>query len=820
MVIQELKAEFNEYFQSPDAELVLWLDPESQWRGVIEHLKDAFQIIEFNGSQLEVKAKVELSWDKGERQKFILYLCGLSRDDLTVLKEYEFSSKVFEDSILKAFSRWGLEFEREHEPQLLEMLPILVARFATKSITFWKDRLTPEKLRELLFNHDDVRKMLAQPEITIRELKEKETYQVFCDYVKDKFAGPDPRDYNKPQEWAERFTGYLILTEVKAAIGKNTTFPQFDIAPADERHEKECISFLKDWMKNATYKDEFKMLSELVEKKYDLSSWAASQKTYVDIESSLNIERIFEKQMLLRINATRTIKEFGNLLVTESDHISRMSSHFWSNEGEIVVWNALALAQKIINAVERASSVIEKANSASEMVQEYASNWWKIDNDYRTFRLKTDSDDKLNTLSRHVKIKYRDYQNQLNEKFLSLISKQKDLSIEGFSKQSEFWENVSSSKKRRAVILVDALRYELGQDLIANFLKLMRDTEISCEPLIASLPTLTPIGMSFLIPAGDIKIDVIDGNWQVQSSDCTGNLSLVSERKKIIKKRHPRATIFDDLEALISASEVELKQGNPIVVFTRELDCLGHDSGLLNLSLNYLGEYISGLSKTIKRLVIAGIEEIHIVSDHGFLIIEDILEADKIPLDKQSSILYAGHRCIVGKNLPEDLGVIFDLPDSEGLKFCTPQGTGMFKKSGKNEFIHGGVSLQEMVVPHIKITLKKIQPKYGAKIKAPEAVHNLIFEIEILRAIPGEGLMFGSPRYLEIRGFLGNDEIIRQTEPDYVINEANEHLIIRIRIKPGTKFKYGDVLRLELRDADTGELLDSVEVRIEVESNE
>jgi hypothetical protein len=115
MIIQELKAEFNEYFQSPDAELVLWLDKDKEWRGVIKYLKNDFRIIEFNGSQLEVKAEVELTWYKGERPKFILYLGGLSRDDLTVLKEYEFSGKVFEETILQAFARWGLEFEREHE---------------------------------------------------------------------------------------------------------------------------------------------------------------------------------------------------------------------------------------------------------------------------------------------------------------------------------------------------------------------------------------------------------------------------------------------------------------------------------------------------------------------------------------------------------------------------------------------------------------------------------------------------------------------------------------------------------------------------------
>jgi len=280
------------------------------------------------------------------------------------------------------------------------------------------------------------------------------------------------------------------------------------------------------------------------------------------------------------------------------------------------------------------------------------------------------------------------------------------------------------------------------------------------------------------------------------------------------------------LEALVSAFDVNLEHGNPIIVFTRELDSVGHDSGLLNLSLNYLGEYLGGLVKAIKRLVGAGIEEVHIVSDHGFIIIEDVIDADKMPLDKiasmpygQTALLYAGHRCLVGKNIPKNLGKLFDLPASDGLKFCVPKGSSIFKKRGRNEFLHGGISLQEILVPHIMVIIRKVQPKYDAKLKAPNAVHNLIFDVEILRAIPGEGLLIGSPRYLEVRGFLGTDEIIRQTEPDYFINEENENLKIRIRIKPGTKFKYGDILRLELRDTDTGELLDSANILVEVESN-
>jgi len=818
MIIQELKAEFNEYFQSPDAELVLWLDPDKEWRGVIEYLKNDFRIIEFKGSQLEVKAEVELTWDKGDRPKFVLYLGGLCRDDLTVLKEYEFSGKVFEETILQAFARWGLEFEREHEPQLGEMLPILVTRFATRSMSFWKDRLNPENLRALLFEPDDIRKMLAQPEITTQELKEKKTYQIFCDYIKDRFGGPNPRDY-KPREWAECFTAYLMLTEVRVASGKESSFPQFDTGFADDRHEKECLSFLKEWMTNATYKDDFKRLKELVEKKYDLSSWAANLKPPVNCESSLIVERTLEKAILSRINTIKTLKELHSFVTSEADVISKMSSHFWSNEGTIVIWKALELALKIITAIDKALSEMTRENSASSMIQKYKNDWWQIDTDYRKFRLQTDADDKLQTLSRYIRTIYRDYQNQLNENFLNLVIKQKGLSVEGMLCQSEFWEKVASSKKRRAVILVDALRFELGQDLTNRLKQFMRDTEIICEPLIASFPTLTPIGMSNLIPAKDIKVDVANGNWKIQSKNFTGNLAHLAERKKLIKKRHPKAVLID-LEALVSASDVDLESGNPIIIFTRELDSIGHDSGLLNLSLNYLGEYVNGLIKAIKRLLNSGVEEIHVVSDHGFIIIEDVIDADKIPLDKAASLLYAGHRCLVGKSIPNNLGKVFNLPNSDGLKFCVPQGAGIFKKQGRNEFLHGGISLQEILIPHIMVTMRKLQPKYGAKLQAPEAVHNLIFEVEILRAIPGEEIMFGSPRYLEVRGFLGSDEIIRQTGPDYVINDENEFLKTRIRIGAGVKFKYGDTLKIEIRDADTGEHLDSTNINIEVESNE
>jgi hypothetical protein len=810
MIIQELRAEFNEYFQSIDPELILWLDHSAQWKGIIDHLKKDFRVIEYRGSQLEVKAEVELTWAKGDRPKFILYLPGLTRDSLTVLKEYECSGKVFEETILHCFRRWGIEFEREHEPELEKILPIAIQYYPTKNLGFWKENNTPTKLRSMICDDETVRQIFASPENTFKQLKETERYEIFCDYVQEKFGGPDPRKLN-PIEWARQFTVYLILTEVTVGAGRHTSFPKFDIKWADDKHEGECLSFIRDWLRNGTYKEDYKRLSSEIEKQYDLSLWAAGLSECPTCESSLSVEKALEKNILAKINNIKTLDDLHSVLSVEVEDIEQMAEHFWSREGDIVAWGALRLSHKIVTAIDHCLAELEKTNSPSVIVRKYTGEWWEIDRNYRAYRAKYDGEDRLSKLSLNVASIYREFQNLLNEKFLNMVEAQGAVTIEGVKKQCSFWaESVSPSRKKRAVFLVDALRFELACDLKERLEKVVRDAQIKCFPLIASVPTLTPIGMASIISGDEIDISAIsEGDWNIRSirKGESGNLNSVEERKSILGKRHSKVVFFN-LEEILKPSELIIGDRNPVIVFTREMDGLGHDSGVLNLSLDYFGQYLEGLIRAIRRLGSMGIEEIHLVSDHGFVILDDIADADKVTIPKELEVFYKGH-----------LGIVFELPNSDGLQFCVPNGIGIFRTRGGKQFFHGGLSLQEFIVPQIHLVFAKVQPKYGAKISAPEAIRNLIFDVELLRAIPTEGVFFGAPRFVEIVGVLPKDgrEIFRQSGPDMVVNQESEILKVRLRIKPGTVFSYGDMLILELKDADTGELLDRSEIRIEVE---
>ena len=65
----------------------------------------------------------------------------------------------------------------------------LLQGFATKNKSFWQKQLTPENVRALLFDDESVRKMLAAPETTAKELKDSGAYEIFCDFVEDRFGG-------------------------------------------------------------------------------------------------------------------------------------------------------------------------------------------------------------------------------------------------------------------------------------------------------------------------------------------------------------------------------------------------------------------------------------------------------------------------------------------------------------------------------------------------------------------------------------------------------------------------------------------------------
>ncbi len=89
-ILGELRAEVQEALRRSPTKTLLWLDPQHEWERLLDQLATELELVKYDGSQLEVRMKIELEPAKTSR---IVYL-PLARRALSPLKEYEFTLPV------------------------------------------------------------------------------------------------------------------------------------------------------------------------------------------------------------------------------------------------------------------------------------------------------------------------------------------------------------------------------------------------------------------------------------------------------------------------------------------------------------------------------------------------------------------------------------------------------------------------------------------------------------------------------------------------------------------------------------------------------
>lgn len=126
------------------------------------------------------------------------------------------------------------------------------------------------------------------------------------------------------------------------------------------------------------------------------------------------------------------------------------------------------------------------------------------------------------------------------------------------------------------------------------------------------------------------------------------------------------------------------------------LDNRGHNEGW-KLARAVSGE-VRDLAIRIRQLLDAGWSQVHVVTDHGWLLVPGGLPKVELKafLAEQRWGRCAAIKPAVATNLPE-----FTWHWNDAVRVVVPHGAGCFKAG--MEYSHGGVSLQEMVVPYMTV---------------------------------------------------------------------------------------------------------------------
>lgn len=300
-----------------------------------------------------------------------------------------------------------------------------------------------------------------------------------------------------------------------------------------------------------------------------------------------------------------------------------------------------------------------------------------------------------------------------------------------------FAENVASKSYPIAYFLVDAMRYEMGVDLSE---RLPASSEVSIRPAIGVLPSITPIGMSALMPGASTSFDLAVEKDRLGGRVDGSFLPDLAARKKHAAARIPKLVdlSLDELLSL-SPSKLQKKVGEAQVVLVRsqEIDHAG-ETGFTHQARQVMESVIDNLVRAISKLARAGIEHAVISADHGHLFFADDRDESMRTDAPGGGQVELHRRCWIGRGGTTPAGCVrvqaSELGYASDLELVFPAGAGVFKAGGDLAFHHGGPSLQEMIVPVLTVRTKvreSLRPP-GEAITAtdlPEKIVNRIFPV-------------------------------------------------------------------------------------------
>lgn len=468
------------------------------------------------------------------------------------------------------------------------------------------------------------------------------------------------------------------------------------------------IAFIDNLMNSYIYGDRFDEISKMV---YDsLKGDAELRKLPVEALVSCGIfagiDELLIEWATERLELEDVAAKLGDTSIPQLTK-QRRQGHFgkhYANE-----YFVLQNAWSIISGSQYAPSA-----NLNEMVKNYTSELYKMDRYYRYFYFYLDG---FEDATRFDKLKELVENIYANEYLAKVCTNWNDLfSTEWESlqvtKQPDFFSrNVNYAKDQLVVIISDALRYEVGMTL---FEKLQADEKCTAtmKTMASTLPSITQYGMAALLPHRSLELTedysvLVDG----QKTDT------LEQRQAILQKYKPasRCVQYDDIKNLSVADLRSIFTRQDVVyIYHNQIDARGDKLNTENEVFNACAEAVDEISALIRRLTTSANRSRFIVTaDHGFIYRRNKLsESDKIgSVSGAADVL--GRRYLLSVEAIATEGVAATavgamMQNKDERMVSYPVGADIFKAPGSGlNYVHGGCSPQEMLVPLIEVKTEK-----------------------------------------------------------------------------------------------------------------
>jgi uncharacterized protein (TIGR02687 family) len=373
-------------------------------------------------------------------------------------------------------------------------------------------------------------------------------------------------------------------------------------------------------------------------------------------------------------------------------------------------------------------------NTPEEYISNYTNKGYKIDTNYRRAILYLNEIDSvevpviinLEVLKNHLNDTYNKHIDQLNRQWLQCLSRV-DFNYKNIQtpKQYDFYNTeVADVNQKLVVIISDALRYEVGAELLS---KMHGDTKNTAEirHILASIPSKTNVGMAQLLP-GEKEFNEV-----AVISD--GIATVSTNRTKLLQgyKDSSEAVQFETVKKAKQAKNRALFKNDLVYIYHDVIDALGDKRVSEQRTFDAARTAVAELARFIKLLHSSyNVTNVLVTADHGFLYTDKKIEDKELESLPKDTLISHNRFFITKEKHQNELGYSFPLKQTTVFKddvfVNIPFSVNRYRKSGVgHQFVHCGGSLQELVTPLIISSRKR--EEFAKK------VHPLLLKTKKLR---------------------------------------------------------------------------------------
>lgn len=467
--------------------------------------------------------------------------------------------------------------------------------------------------------------------------------------------------------------------------------------------------FMQRWKDSQSQQESFRTWSRILEEELQVAS-ALEDLTDPGAVGDCDTFEVFERYTLHRL-CHAFEQSVPAVTLRETIHARRQSIWYPAHE------HGYAALEHAVELRELLGSAELQVESLEVGLHRYAANWWRIDAAYRRCIFHLRCYNQVNVMERIRAWVEKTYVNNfllpLADRWSDRVRQLEKWTGGAVPSQRTFFETYVQPFLNRGqkvfVIVSDALRYEAAAEFAERLSAANRWTA-QVEAMFGVLPSYTQLGMASLLPGTSWAVDAESAVVTVDGRSATGT----TNRTEILRQASGGNVVAIQAEEFLELNtktegRALAREHDVVYIFHNQIDKTGDDARTEAKTFDAVEQAFEELERIIRKVANINGNNMLLTADHGFLFQQDpVADEDMASLPGGGEWTYTTRRFALGRKAVSSTGVKLFSADALGLEgdwvAAFPLGLGRFPLRGAGKrYVHGGPSLQEVVIPVVRI---------------------------------------------------------------------------------------------------------------------